>query len=116
MPHGLLGIVLEYTDCMLHHGGLYDSCAKQDPISNLVTPWVIFYAIAVVASLVAIFMKVGVFIQQLRCRSVWPLKFQFSYCWMKIMAIFVHLCPATGVQLRHSSTDTGIVQVPRQRA
>ena len=75
MPHGLLGIVLEYTDCMLHHGGLYDSCAKQDPISNLVTPWVIFYAIAVVASLVAIFMKVGVFIQQLRCRSLWPLKF-----------------------------------------
>ena len=41
-------------------------CSGQEAISGLVTPWVIFFAVAVVASLVAIVMKLKVFYQQLR--------------------------------------------------
>ena len=113
MPSGLSGITvgdLRYIDCMLHHRGLCDSCAKQDKISSLVTPWVIFYAIAVVASLVAIFMKIGVFIQQLRCRNVWSLKFSFSYCWMRIMVLKCQTStPTTPVaQLRQAPNNKGM--------
>lgn len=38
----------------------------QDAISDLVTPWVIAYVFAVVASTIAIFIKVREFWQQLR--------------------------------------------------
>ena len=126
MPSGLSGITvgdLRYIDCMLHHRGLCDSCAKQDKISSLVTPWVIFYAIAVVASLVAIFMKIGVFIQQLRCRNVWSLKFSFSYCWMRIMVLKCQTStPTTPVaQLRQAPNNKGMkkshfFQAPQKRA
>ena len=39
---------------------------EQDAISDLVTPWIIFYAIACVVSLIAVFMKLKVFYRQLR--------------------------------------------------
>ena len=40
--------------------------SEQEAISSLVTPWIIFFAIAVVASVVATLMKLKVFYQQLR--------------------------------------------------
>ena len=40
---------------------------EQDALSDLVTPWLIFYALAVVVSLLAIFIKLKVFYRQLRC-------------------------------------------------
>ena len=42
---------------------------EQDALSDLVTPWLIFYALAVVVSLLAIFVKLNVFYRQLRCAS-----------------------------------------------
>ena len=40
--------------------------AEQGAISDLVTPWIICYAIACVVSLIAIFLKLKVFYRQLR--------------------------------------------------
>ena len=36
---------------------------------DLITPWIVAYAVAVVASAIAIFIKVQVFYQQLRCAT-----------------------------------------------
>ena len=41
----------------------------QEALADLVTPWIVAYAIAVVASVAAIFVKVRVFLQQLRCST-----------------------------------------------
>ena len=45
------------------------SNVMQEALADLVTPWIIAYAIAVVASVAAIFVKVRVFWQELRCSS-----------------------------------------------
>ena len=47
-----------------HAGAMH---VEQDALSDLVTPWLIFYALAVVVSLLAIFIKLKVFYRQLRC-------------------------------------------------
>ena len=47
-------------------GHLESIRAVQDAISDLVTPWIIFYAIACVVSLIAVFIKLKIFYRQLR--------------------------------------------------
>ena len=46
-----------------HAGAMH---VKQDALSDLITPWLIFYALAVVVSLLAVFIKLKVFYRQLR--------------------------------------------------
>ena len=47
-----------------------ESYAKQAAISNLVTPWIIFYAVAVVVSTAAVYIKLKVFYEETRSAFV----------------------------------------------
>ena len=43
--------------------------SMQEAVADLVTPWTIAYAVAIVASAIAMFVKVRVFYLQLRCAT-----------------------------------------------
>ena len=45
------------------------SISMQDAVADLVAPWVIAFAVAVVVSMIAMFMRVKVFFEQLRCAT-----------------------------------------------
>ena len=58
MVHLLTDLVVRLSRCV--H-------VEQDALSDLVTPWLIFYALAVAVSLLAIFIKLKVLYRQIRC-------------------------------------------------